>query len=80
MPIRSHDFYRVVDRVLAGGATAGFAIRGDHLKQALEAVYLHLHGRNIADRKRWMAVALARTLGETGAADAQLVLDTGDGA
>ena len=81
IPIRSHDFFQIVDGVLAGGAMAGFAIGRDRLKQALEDVYLQLHGRNIDDDKRWMAVTMARTLGETAEpAEEQLVLDTRDDA
>ena len=79
IPIRSHDFFQIMDGVVADGAMAGFAIGSDRLKQALEEVYLQLHGRNIADDKRWMAVTMARTLGETAEpADEQLVPDTGD--
>ena len=81
IPIRSHDFYQIVVGVLADGAMAGFSIGSDRLKQALEDVYLQLRGRNIEDDKRWMAVALARTLGEAAEpAEEQLVLDTRDDA
>ena len=80
IPIRSHDFHQVWDGVLASGSTAGFAVRTEVLKRALEDAYLQLHGRNIADDKRWMAVTLARTLGKAEAGDDQLALDITDDA
>ena len=79
IPIRSHDFYQIVYGVVGSDASAGFTIKSGLLKQGLEEVYVQLYGRNIDDDKRWMAVALARTLGEADEPeDEQLVLDTGD--
>ena len=78
IPIGSHDFHDVVDGLLAGSATAGFALSSDVLRQALEDAYLQLHGRNVDDDGRWLAAALARALDQEEPPDAQLVLDTGD--
>ena len=41
---------------------------------------LQLYGRNIADDKRWITVAMARTLGKNEVTNEQLVLDITDDA
>ena len=78
IPVRSLDFFDVVDRVQAESAGAGLSIRSEALAAALEEVYMLLHRRNAAIEEPLIAKTFARVLQKKEPASVQLALDTTD--
>jgi len=80
IPLRSWDFFDVMDRLQAESSDSGLSIRSEVLAAALEEVYMLLHRRNTAIEEPLIAKTFARALRKKAPAGAQLVLDTIDDA
>ncbi len=62
IPLTSLDFYEVANALLEKDSQAGLRVLNEVWREALEAVYRQLRGRNVADGERWMAEALKQAL------------------
>lgn len=79
IPIRSWDFFDVMDRIHAESSEAGLSISSEALAAALEEVYVLLHGRNSAVEEPLIVKTLARALRKKKEPpDVQLALDVSD--
>ena len=79
IPLRSWDFFAVMDRVQAESSRSGLSIRSDVLEAALEEFYMLLHRRNTTSDEPLTAKVFARALRKKAPASAQLSLDLADG-
>ena len=74
IPLTSLDFYEVTNAILDKDSQAGLHILSDVWREALEAVYRQLRGRNVADGERWMAETLTQALRKNMPAENRLPL------